>query len=430
MITEKVKSAVQKLVNKVSVTYGPSEGKVFVYDDYGGNVYDDGLKIARAFKLEDPFENAIVRFVVNGMEETNQEVGDGSTTFPILVNAFLNCEPKEMKEALEESLQQLESKSKEVKSLKELENVALTSFKNKELSKLIAQIVWETGKDGEITIEETKEVGIEKSKGMIFDWTFEVPQFINTSKGKSEIENPYILVSQKKLSNLKEILPILGNHKTIVIIGEVEGEVFTTILNNKLQGILQVNVIKPYGDTFDVMQDICAVTGATLITEGMQILPEHLGKAKKVISDRKKSTIIDGAGDPTQRISETTDKKRLASMNCNIGIVNITASTTKELISLREKVEDSINATQQALRQGTVKGAGVTFKEIKTKSASFNKALTEPRKVLEKNGKEYITEATDSAGVMIKILENATSIASELLSMKDSVDATTKTVVK
>lgn len=425
-----IKTAVQKLVDKVSVTYGPSEGKVFVYDDYGGNVYDDGLKIARAFKPEDPFENAIVRFVVNGMEETNQEVGDGSTTFPILVNALLNCEPREMKEALEEALKQLKSKSKEVKSLKELENVAYTSYKNKDLSKLIAQIVWETGKDGEVTIEETKEIGIEKSKGMIFDWTFEIPQFINTSKGKSEIENPHILVSQKKISNLREILPILELHKTIVIIGEVEGEVFSTILNNKLQGRLQVNVIKPYGDSFDVMQDICAVTGATLITEGMQILPEHLGKAKRVISDRKKSTIIDGGGDPTQRINETTDKKRLASMNSNIGIVKISASTTKELISLREKVEDSINATQQALRYGTVKGAGVTFKEIKTKSTSFNKALGEPRKVLEKNGKDYITEATDSTGVLTKVLENAVSIAAQLLSIKGQVDATTKTVVK
>lgn len=425
-----IKTAVQKLVDKVSVTYGPSEGKVFVYDDYGGNVYDDGLKIARAFKPEDPFENAIVRFVVNGMEETNQEVGDGSTTFPILVNALLNCEPREMKEALEEALKQLKSKSKEVKTLKELENVAYTSYKNKELSKLIAQIVWETGKDGEVTIEETKEIGIEKSKGMIFDWTFEIPQFINTSKGKSEIENPHILVSQKKISNLREILPILEVHKTIVIIGEVEGEVFSTILNNKLQGRLQVNVIKPYGDMFDVMQDICAVTGATLITEGMQILPEHLGSAKRVISDRKKSTIIDGSGDPTQRINETTDKKRLASMNSNIGIVKISASTTKELISLREKVEDSINATQQALRYGTVKGAGVTFKEIKTKSTSFNKALGEPRKVLEKNGKDYITEATDSTGVLTKVLENAVSIAAQLLSIKGQVDATTKTVVK
>lgn len=200
---QKVKVAVQKLVDKVSVTYGPSEGKVFVYDEYGGNTYDDGLKIARAFKLPDPFENAIVRFVVNGMDETNLEVGDGSTTFPILVNAFLNCEQSVLKEPLQEAIQQLKLKSKEVKSLEDLEKVAYTSYKNKELSKLIAQIVWETGKDGEITIEETKETGIEKSKGMIFDWTFEIPQFINTSKGKSEIDNPHILVSEKKLSNLK-----------------------------------------------------------------------------------------------------------------------------------------------------------------------------------------------------------------------------------
>lgn len=427
---QKVKVAVQKLVDKVSVTYGPSEGKVFVYDEYGGNTYDDGLKIARAFKLPDPFENAIVRFVVNGMDETNLEVGDGSTTFPILVNALLNCEQSELKEALEDAIQQLKLKSKEATSLEDLEKVAYTSYKNKELSKLIAQIVWETGKDGEVTIEETKETGIEKSKGMIFDWTFEIPQFINTSKGKSEIENPHILVSEKKLSNLKEILPILELHKTIVIIGEVEGEVFQTILNNKLQGRLQVNIIKPYGDTFDVMQDICAVTGATLITDGMQLLPEYLGKAKKVISDRKKTTIIEGAGDPTQRINETTDKKRLASMNSNIGIVKITSSTTKELISLREKVEDSINATQQALRHGTVKGGALAFKEIKTKSISFNKALGEPRKVLEKNGKEYITEATDSTGVLIKVLENTVSIALELLSIKGDVDATAKTVVK
>lgn len=427
---EKVKSAVQKLVDKVSVTYGPSEGKVFVYDEYNSNVYDDGLKIARALKLDDPFENAIVRFVVNGMDETNLEVGDGSTTFPILVNALLNCDPKELKVALQEAIEQIRSKSKEVKSMNELEKVAYTSFKNKELSKLIAQIVWETGKDGEVSIEETKEIGIEKSKGMIFDWTFEVPQFINTNKGKSEIDNPHILVSQKKLNNLKEILPIIGLHKTIVIIGEVEGEVFNTILTNKLQGILQVNIVKPYGESYDIMQDICAVTGATLITDGMQILPEHLGKAKRVISDRKKTTIIDGAGDPTQRIAETTDKKRLASMNSNIGIVKITSSTTKELISLREKVEDSIYATQQALRHGTVKGGGMTFKEIKTKSTSFNKALAEPRKVLEKNGKEYITEATDSTGVLLKVLENAVSIAIELLSIKEEVDSRAKTVVK
>jgi chaperonin GroEL len=427
---QKVKLSVQKLVDKVSVTYGPSEGKVFVYDEYGGNTYDDGLKIARAFKLDDPFENAIVSFVVNGMNETNLEVGDGSTTFPILVNALLNCGQVEIREALGEAIEQLKSKSKEVTTIEELEKVAFTSFKNKELSKLIAQIVWETGKDGEVTIEETKEMGIEKSKGMIFDWTFEIPQFINTNKGKSEIDNPHILVSQKKISNLQEILAILEFHKTIVIIGEVEGDAFSTILNNKLQGRLHVNIIKPYGDTFDVMQDICAVTGATLITDGMQIHPEHLGKAKKVISDRKKTTIIDGAGDPTQRISETTDKKRLASMNSNIGIVKITSSTTKELISLREKVEDSINATQQALRHGTVKGGALAFKEIKTKSTSFNKALGEPRKVLEKNGKEYITEATDSTGVLLKVLENAVSIALELLSIKGEVDSRVKTVVK
>lgn len=417
----KIKSAVQKLVDKVSVTYGPCEGKVFVYDEYGGNTYDDGLKIARAFKLDDPLENGLVRFVVNAMEETNLEVGDGSTTFPILVDAFLDCEPKELKEAKDEAIKQIKANAKEVKTLEQLEKVSFTSFKNKEISKLIAKIVWETGKDGEVTIEETKELGIEKSKGMIFDWTFEIPQFVNTNRGKSELENPHILVTQKKLNNLREILPILEAHKTIVIVGEVEGEVFTTLLNNKVQGRLQVNVIKPYGDSYDILQDICAITGATLITEGMPILPEYLGKAKRVVSDRKKTTIVDGGGDPTQRISETTDKKRLASMNSNIGVIKITASTTKELISLREKVEDCINSTQQALRHGTVKGGGLTLKEIKTKSQSFNKALKVPRTILEKNGE--LTEATDSAGVLIKILENAVSIAYELLNIKGDVDA-------
>lgn len=427
---DKIKLSVQKLVDKVSVTYGASEGKVLVYDEYNSNLYDDGLKIARSFKLEDPFENAIVRFVVNGMEETNLEVGDGSTTFPILVSAFLNCDPKELKEASCEAVKQIKAQAKEVKTLKELEKVAYTSYKNEEVSSLIAKVVWETGKDGVVSIEETKELGIEKLKGMTFDWTYEVPQFINTSKGKSEIDNPVIIVSEKTLNNFKEILPIVEANKAVVIIGEVEGEVFSTLVQNKLQGRLQVNIIKPFGESFEVMQDICAVTGATLLTEGVLLTPQHLGKAKRVISSKDKTTIIDGAGDPTQRISEITDKKRLASINSNIGIMKITASTTKELISLREKVDDAINATQQALKHGAVKGAGVTLKGIKTNSISFNKALGEPRKVLEQNGKEYITEATDSAGVMIKILENATSIASELLSMKDSVDATAKTVVK
>jgi len=427
---DKIKTSVQKLVDRVSVTYGASEGKVLVFDEYNSNLYDDGLKIARAFKLEDPFENAIVRFVVNGMEETNLEVGDGSTTFPILVNAFLDCDPKELKEASKEAIKHIKSKSKEIKSLSELEKVAYTSYKNEEVSKLIAKVVWETGKDGVVSIEETKELGVEKLKGMTFDWTYEVPQFINTSKGKSEIDNPVIIVSQKKLNNFKELLPILETNKAVVIIGEVEGEVFSTLVQNKLQGRLQVNVIKPYGEPFEIMQDICAVTGATLVTDGMWLSPEHLGKAKRVISSKDKTTIIDGAGDPTQRISEITDKKRLASINSNIGIIKITASTTKELISLREKVDDCINSTQQALKHGSVNGAGLTLKGIKTKSSSFNKALGEPRRVLEKNGKEYITEATDSAGVMIKVLENSVSIASELLNMKDAVDSTPKNMVK
>jgi len=404
-----IQRGVDKLANAVKVTLGPRGRNVVLDKKYGSpTIINDGVTIAKEIELEDPYENMGAQLVKEVASKTSDIAGDGTTTATILAQAIYNegmknitagTNPMPVKRGIEKAInaivENLKKISKPIKDNKEIEQVATISANNdREIGEKIAKAMEKVGKDGVITVEEAKgiETTVEFTEGMQFDQGYISPYFVtNSDKMIAELENPYILIHDKKISSMKDLLPILQavveKGRPILIIAEdVEGEALATLVVNKLKGTFGCIAIKApgFGDRRKAMlEDIAILTGGHVISEEVGLKLEKaqisdLGEAKKVVVDKDNTTIVEGAGkkkDIDARISqiklqieETKSdydreklQERLAKLAGGVAVINVGAATETEMKEKKARVEDALHATRAATEEGIVPGGGVAL---------------------------------------------------------------------
>jgi chaperonin GroEL len=418
---DRIKRGVDKLANAVKVTLGPKGRNVILDKKFGApTVTKDGVSVAKEIELKDPIENMGAQLVKEVASKTADAAGDGTTTATVLAQAIYSngiknvaagANPMDLKrgidKAVEAVVEHLRKQSKNIKGSQEITQVATISSNNDhEIGKMIATAMEKVGKDGVITVEEAKgtETEVKTVEGMQFDRGYLSPYFVtNTDKMEADLDHPYILIYDKKIASMKELLPVLEataqTGKPLVIIAEeVEGEALATLVVNKIRGALRVAAVKApgFGDRRKAMlEDIAILTGGKVISEetGMKLEDaklEFLGRAEKVNIDKDNTTIVNGAGKKTEingRISqikaqiETTtsdyDKEklqeRLAKLSGGVAILYIGAATEVEMKEKKDRVDDALHATRAAVQEGIVPGGGVAYiraieslKDIKT----------------------------------------------------------------
>jgi chaperonin GroEL len=400
---------VDKLANAVKVTLGPRGRNVVLDKKYGSpTIINDGVTIAKEIELEDPFENMGAQLIKEVASKTSDVAGDGTTTATVLAQAIYNegmknitagTNPMPVKRGIERAaaavIEELKKLSKPVKDKTEIAQVATISANNdKVIGTLIADAMDKVGNDGVITVEEGKgiETTLDVVEGMQFDQGYISAYFVtNPEKMIAEIENPYILIYDKKISNMKELLPILQEvvqqGKAIVIISEeTEGEALATLVVNRLKGTFSCVAVKApgFGDRRkSMLEDIAVLTGGRVISEEIGLKLEKaeigmLGRAKKVIVDKDNTTIIEGAGDKKdiqarisqikKQIEETKSdydkeklQERLAKLSGGVAVINVGAATETEMKERKARVEDAMHATKAAREEGIVPGGGVAL---------------------------------------------------------------------
>lgn len=409
---EKLKKGVEKLAKAVSTTLGPKGGNVALEKSWGTpQVVNDGVTIAKEIELEDKFENIGAQVVKEAASRTNDTAGDGTTTAIVLAEALVNAglknvsagtNPQILRRGLEKATQMLVDEiakiSKKISSKNEKVQVATISAQSLEVGKLIAGAMEKVGEKGVITVDESKgfNLELEYKEGMQFDKGYSSPYFVtNAEKMEAEIENPYILVTDSKISNMQAMLPLLESFMKIskdlvIICDDTDGEALATLVVNKLRGVLNILAVKApgFGDNRKaLLEDIAVLTGATLISEEMgrkldSVTVEDLGRADRVISDKDNTTIVGGKGVKkeiqdrvkmleSQIKNETSEyekeklKERLAKLSGGVAVVKVGAATEAELKELKLRVEDAVNATKAAVEEGIVPGGGVAYLRIK-----------------------------------------------------------------
>ncbi len=406
----KLKSGVDKLANAVKVTLG-SKGKYVVLDKSFGapEICDDGVTIAKEIELKDRTENMGAEIIKQVAEKTNDVAGDGTTTSVLLTQAIVSeglknvaagANPLALRKGIEKGVravvQNLKKLSKPISNKKEeIAQVATVAALDADIGNMIADVVSEVGKDGVITVEESKKLGIEKEvvKGLQLDNGYISPYMVtNAERMESVLEDPYILVTDKKISALNEILPVMekiaqtGKKNFVIIAEDLEGEALATLVVNKLRGIFNTLAVKApgFGDRKkEILQDIATVCGAQVISEELGLKLEnvemkHLGQARKVVATKEKTTIIEGKGDKEEidaRIKQikneikTTDsdfdkeklQERLAKLAGGVAVIKVGAATEVEQKAKQRKAEDALNATRAAIEEGILPGGGVAF---------------------------------------------------------------------
>lgn len=405
-----LKRGIDKLANAVKVTLGPRGRNVVIEKKYGApQVTKDGVTVAKEIELKDPFENMGAQLLREVASKTSDNAGDGTTTATLLAQSIINigiknvtagANPMELKrgidKAVAEVIKYLKSISQEVgDDYNKIEQVAKVSANNdEEIGKLIAEAMKKVKKEGVITVEEAKgiETTVEVVEGMQFDRGYISPYFVtNTEKMEAVMENPLIIIYDKKISNMKEFLPILETAvqtgRPLVIIAEdIEGEALATLVVNKLRGSLRVVAVKApgFGDRRkEMLEDIAILTGGAVITEerGFKLenaTIEMLGSAEKVIVDKENTTIVNGAGkkeDIEARIKQikaqmenTTSQydkeklqERLAKLSGGVAVLYIGAATEVEMKEKKDRVDDALHATRAAVEEGIVPGGGVAY---------------------------------------------------------------------
>jgi len=403
-----LKKGIDALADAVKVTLGPKGHCVALDKKWGApSVIDDGVTIAKEIELPDPFENMGVQLVKEAATKTNDACGDGTTTSTILAHAIIStgfknvtagAEPMSLKKGIEKAteaiINELKTKSTEVKGKEQIAQVATITAVDKRIGDLIAEVMEKVGKDGVITVEESKglEYETEYVEGMQFDRGYISPYFItNAEKMETEIEDPYILITDKKVSAVSDFLPalekILQISKNLLIISEdVDGEALATLVVNKLRGTLNVLAVKApgFGDRRKAMlEDIAILTGGKVISEEVgrkldSVTVEDLGRARRVTSDKDKTTIVEGKGseeDITGRIKqikaqieETTSdfdreklQERQAKLVGGVAVIKVGAATEVELKERKHRVEDALSATRAAVEEGILPGGGVAL---------------------------------------------------------------------
>ncbi|HOW55333.1 MAG TPA: chaperonin GroEL [Syntrophorhabdaceae bacterium] len=406
---EALLKGVNTLADAVRVTLGPKGRNVILEKTFGSpTVTKDGVTVAKEIEIEDRFENMGAQMVKEVASKTSDVAGDGTTTATVLAQSIYRegaklvaagHNPMELKRGIEKAVEvivdELKKLSKPTKDQKEIAQVGTISANNDDtIGNIIAEAMAKVGKEGVITVEEAKsmETTLDIVEGMQFDKGYISPYFVtNPEKMEAILEEPLILINEKKISNMKDLLPILEQvakmGRTLLIISEdVEGEALATLVVNKLRGTLKIAAVKApgFGDRRKAMlEDIAILTGGQMISEELGIKLESislkdLGQAKRVVIDKDNTTIVDGAGDKKDiegrvkqirtQIEETTSdydreklQERLAKLVGGVAVINVGAATESEMKEKKARVEDALNATKAAVEEGIVPGGGVSF---------------------------------------------------------------------
>jgi len=397
------------LANVVKVTLGPKGRNVVLDRGYGSpTITKDGVTVAKEIELEDKFENIGVELIKEVASRTNDVVGDGTTTATVLAQAIVKEGLKNvtaganpvalnrgLHKASEAVIKELQEKiSKQVED-DEIAHVASISANDREIGEKIAEAMREVGNDGVITVEESQSFGmeIETVKGMRFDKGYVSPYMVtNPERMESEYEDPYILITDKKISSVEDILPVLekvaqsGRKEMVIIAEDVEGQALATLVVNKLRGSFNVLAVKApgFGDRRkEMLHDIAALTGGKVITEELGLKLENveltdLGRARKVVSTKETTTVVEGKGDQSviadrvsqiKKLIEQTDsdfdreklQERLAKLAGGVAVIRVGAATETEMKEIKHRIEDAVGATKAAIEEGVVPGGGVAL---------------------------------------------------------------------
>ena len=445
-----LKSGVDKLADAVKVTLGPKGRNVIIEKKFGApTVTKDGVTVAKEIELEDPVENMGAQMVREVASKTSDVAGDGTTTATVLAQAIFReglknvtagANPMDLKRGIDfavtKVIEYLKSISKDVEGRNEIAQVGAISANNdKSIGDLIADAMEKVGKDGVITVEEAKgtETSLEVVEGMQFDRGYLSPYFVTDAESmEAVLEDPYILIHDKKISSMKDLLPILEKvaqqgRALLIIAEEVEGEALATLVVNKIRGTLKVCAVKApgFGDRRKAMlEDIAVLTNGTVISEERGFKLEnatisYLGTAKKVVIDKDNTTIVEGSGKPEEikkRINEikaqidktTSDydkeklQERLAKLSGGVAVLKIGASTEVEMKEKKARVEDALHATRAAVEEGIVAGGGVALVRaisVLEKLEGQNEDQTTGIRIVQKSLEEPLRQIVNNAGL-------------------------------
>ncbi len=455
---EELKKGVDQLSNAVKVTLGPKGRNVILDKKFGApHITKDGVSVAREVELEDEFQNIGAQLVKEVASKTNDDAGDGTTTATVLAQAIVNeglknvtagANPMDLKRGIDKAVKAvvaaIQAQAREVgDDIDKIENVARVSANNDdEIGKLIAEAMRKVKKDGVITVEEAKgtDTHVDVVEGMQFDRGYISPYFVtNTEKMECEMERPYILIFDKKISGLKDILPLLQSalqeHRPMLIIAEdVDGEALASLVVNRLRGSLEVCAVKApgFGDRRkEMLEDIATLTGGVVISEEKGLTLEKatldmLGTAEKVTVNKENTTIVNGAGDKqhiADRVAQiraqidvtksTYDKEklqeRLAKLAGGVAVLYIGAPSEVEMKEKKDRVDDALSATRAAVAEGIVPGGGVAYirciealDELKGENADENTGINIVKRAIE----EPLRQIVDNAGLEGSVVVN------------------------
>ncbi|MFZ4826454.1 MAG: chaperonin GroEL [Phototrophicaceae bacterium] len=461
----KLQRGVDQVANAVSTTLGPKGRNVALDKKFGApTVTHDGVTVAKEIELEDPFENMGAQLLKEAATKTNDIAGDGTTTATVLAQAIVNeglrnvaagANPMLLKKgilaAADRVAQYILNSATPISTKEEIASVASVSAQDDEIGQLIAEVMDKVGKDGVVTVEESRGLEFETSyvEGMQFDRGYLSPYFVNTPETmEAVLEEPYILIHDKKISAASDIIPILdkimqvGKRELVIIAEDVDGEALGTLVLNTMRGIIRVLAVKApgFGDRRKAMlQDIAALTGGTVITEEVgrkldSVTLEDLGRAGKIVSTKENTTVVDGAGDELMiraRIetirreidASTSDydreklQERLAKLSGGVAVIGVGAATETELKEKKHRVEDALSATRAAIEEGIVAGGGVTLinaisalDDFKLGSDDENTGVVIMRRALEVPMRKIAANSGEDGAV---IIENVRRLAKE-----------------
>jgi len=440
---------VDKIANAVKITLGPKGRNVVLEKSWGSpTITNDGVSIAKEIELEDKFENLGAQLVKEVASKTNDIAGDGTTTATVLAQAMIKEGLKNIAagsnpilikagidKAVKKVVEEIKKSSKKLSSREDIAHVAAISANNEEIGNLIAEAMDKVGEDGVITVEDSKTLDtyVEFSEGMKFDRGYISPYFVTDAERMEVVlREPFILITDRKLSNVKPLIPLLekvaqAGKPLLVIAEDVEGEALTTLVLNKLKGTLEACAVKApgFGDRRKAMlQDIAILTGGTVISEEVGLNLEDttldmLGKAGTVRVKKDDTIIVDGKGDPqkikeriaqikaqientTSEYEKETLQERMAKLAGGVAVIKVGAATETELKEKKHRIEDALSATRAAVEEGIVPGGGVTLLRAKKALEELEKEITN---VEEKVGVTIVKKALEAP--LKQIAENA-----------------------
>ena len=448
---KKLLSGVEQISKAVKVTLGPCGRMVMMDKKFGSpTITKDGVSVAKEIELEDPYENMGAQFVREVASKTNDDAGDGTTTATVLSYALVRegvksvaagMTPIELKRGMDKAVkiavEEIKKNAKPVKGADDITNIATISANNDpEIGKMLADAIEKVGKDGVITVEESKnmEMTVDTVEGMQFDRGYISSYFVtDRERMEASYSDAYVLIYDKKISAMKDLLPILeqvanAGRALVIICEDVDGEALTTLVLNQIRGTIKCCAVKApgFGDRRkDMLQDIAILTGGTVVSEEVGLKLETsdisvLGQAKSVKIDKDNTTIVGGAGDAKaikdrvaeiknaiEKSSSTYDKeqlqKRLAKLAGGVAVINVGANTETEMKEMKFRVEDTIAATRAALEEGIVSGGGMALIEASKALAEIPADLTEDEKVgfkiVRRALEEPIRQISENAGL-------------------------------